>query len=48
METKKNKKKEQLQIKIFYFVQCIRKLRYYSYVIYSFHWKSAVEYDSSV
>ena len=30
---KKNKKKEEFQIAIFHFVQCIRKLRYYSDVI---------------
>ena len=32
----------------FYFAQCIRKLRYYSDVIHSFHWKSAIEHDCGV
>ena len=29
----------------FYFTQCIRKLRYYSDVINSFDWKSAIEHN---
>ena len=32
----------------FYFVRYVRKLRYYSDVIYSFDWKSAVEHDGGV
>ena len=33
---------------IFYFVRCVRKLRYYSDVIHSFDWKSAIEHDGGV
>ena len=32
----------------FYFARCVRKLRYYSDVIHSFDWKSAVEHDGGV
>ena len=40
--------KEECQIVIFYFVQCLRKLHYYSDVIHSFDWKSAIEHDGGV
>ena len=43
-----NKKKEECQIAIFYFVRCVRKLRYYGDVIHAFNWKSAVERDGGV
>ena len=33
---------------VFYFARCVRKLSYYSDVIHSFDWKSAVEHDSGV
>ena len=36
---------EECQIAIFYFARCVRKLRYYSEVIHSFVWKSAIEQD---
>ena len=32
----------------FYFVRYIRKLHYYSDVIHSFDWKSAIEHDGGV
>ena len=32
----------------FYFAWCVRKLRYYSDVIHSFDWKSAIEHDGGV
>ena len=32
----------------FYFARCVRKLRYYSDVIHSFDWKSAIEHDGGV
>ena len=32
----------------FYFTRCVRKLRYYSHVIHSFDWKSAIEHDSGI
>ena len=42
------KSAEKCQIPIFYFPRCIRQLRYYSDVIHSFNWKSAIEHDGSV
>ena len=45
---KKKKKKEECQIAIFYFVRCVRKLHYYSDVIHSFDWKSAIEHDGGI
>ena len=33
---------------IFYIARCVRKLRYYSAVIHSFDWKSAVEHNGGV
>ena len=33
---------------LFYFTQCVRTLRYYSDVIHSFDWKSAIEHDVGV
>ena len=48
-EERRKKKKEECQIAIFfYFVRCVRKLRYYSDVVHSFDWKSAVEHDGGV
>ena len=49
-------KKEQERRKIrrmpnhdfFYFARCVRKLRYYSDIIQSFDWKSAIEHDGGV
>ena len=42
------KKKKNAKSRIFFFEQCVRKLRYYSDVIHSFDWKSAVEHDGGV
>ena len=42
------RKKKNAKLGFFYFVRCIRKLRYYSNVIHSFDWKSAVEHDGGV
>ena len=42
------KEEEECQIAIFYFARCVRKLRYYSDVIHSLDWKSAVEHDGGV
>ena len=42
------KRQEKCQITIFNFARCVRKLRYYSDVIHSFDWKSAVEHDDGV
>ena len=39
---------EECQILIFYFARCVRKLHYYSDVIHSFDWKSAIEHDGGV
>ena len=40
---------EECQIaSFFYFAQCVSKLRYYSDVIHSFDWKSAIEHDGGV
>ena len=33
---------------LFYFAQCVRKLRFYSDVIHSFDWKSAIQHDGGV
>ena len=44
----KKKKEEECQFVIFNFTWCIRKLCYYSDVIHSFDWKSAVEHDGGV
>ena len=38
-------KKEECQIAIFYFAQCIRKIVLYRH---SFDWKSAIEHDGGV
>ena len=35
-------------LNFFYFGQCICKLGYYSDVIHSFDWKSAIEHNGSV
>ena len=34
--------------RFFYFMQCVRKLRYYGDVIHSFDCKSAIEHDGGV
>ena len=41
----KNKKKNAEMAIFLNFMRCVRKLRYYSDVIHSFDWKSAVEHD---
>ena len=48
LKKEEEENKEECQIAIFYFVRCVRKLRYYSDVIYSFDWKSAIEHDGVV
>ena len=43
---KNNKKKKKIaKSRFFYFARCVRKLRYYSDIIHSFDWKSAIEHD---
>ena len=41
----KKEEERECQIAIFYFTRCERKLRYYSDVIHSLDWKSAIEHD---
>ena len=36
------------KLQFFYFAQCISKLSYFSDIIHSFDWKSAVKYDGGV
>ena len=43
-----NKEKCQIIIFLLCMVHTVRKLRYYSDVIYSFHWKSAIKHDGGV
>ena len=45
---RRKKEDEECQIRIFLTAQCVRKLRYYSNVIHSFDWKSAMEHDGDV
>ena len=42
------KKEEECQIVIFYFVRCVHQFALYSDVIHSFDWKSAIEHDGGV
>ena len=44
------RRKKNAKSRFFYFAQCVRKLHYnyYSDVIRSFDWKSAVEHDGGV
>ena len=44
----RSRKKKNDKSVIFYFVRCVHKLRYYSDVIHSFDWKSAIEHDGGV
>ena len=46
--TEERRKKKKCQIANFYFAWCVRKLCYYSDVIHSFDWKSAIEHDGGV
>ena len=39
------KEERRMPNSVFYFARCVRKLRYYSDVIHSCHWKSAIEHD---
>ena len=41
-------KKKNATSRLFYFAQHVRELRYYSDVIHSFNWKSAVKHDGGV
>ena len=45
---RRRKKKNAKSRFFFYFARCARKLRYFSDVIPSFHWKSAIEHDGRV
>ena len=45
---RRRKKKKNAKSQFFYFAWCVRKLLYYSDVIHSFDWKSAVEHDGGV
>ena len=45
---KKKEEEKECQIANFYFARCLRKLRYYSDVIHSFDWKSAIEHYGGV
>ena len=54
-EERKRRKKEEEELRrrmpnrdFFYFALCIRKLLYYSDVIHSFDWKSAIKHDGGV
>ena len=38
-------RRKNVKWRFFYFAQCLRKFRYYSDVIHSFDWKSAVQHD---
>ena len=42
------RRKKNAKSRFFYFAWCVRKLRYYSDVIHSFDWKSAIEHDGGV
>ena len=44
---RKNKKKN-AKLRYFFFTRCVCNLRYYSDVIHSFDWKSAIEHDGHV
>ena len=44
----KKEEEEQCQIAIFYFAWCVCKLCYYSDIIHSFDWRSAIEHDGGV
>ena len=44
----KKMKKEECQIAIFYFTQCVLKLCYYSNLMHACDWKSAVKHDGGV
>ena len=46
--TEERRKKKNAKSRFFYFARCVHKLRYYSDVIHSFDWKSAVEHDGGV
>ena len=42
------RRKKNAKSRFFYFMRCVCKLGYYSDVIHSFDWKSAVEHDGVV
>ena len=44
----RRRKKKNAKSRFFYFAWCICKLRYYSGVIHSFDWKSAIKHDGGV
>ena len=45
---RRRRKKKRMPNPYFYFARFLRKLRYYSDIIHSFDWKSAVEHDGGV
>ena len=47
-ERRRRKKKKNAKSLFFSIARCVRKLRYYSDVIHSFDWKSAIEHDGGV
>ena len=47
-EIEKERRRRMPNSYFFYFAWCVRKLRYSSDIIHSFHWKSAVEHVGSV
>ena len=42
------RRKRRVPNRDFYFAWCVRKLRYYSDVIHSFNWRSAIEHGGGV
>ena len=45
---RRRRKKKNDKSRFFLTARCLRKLRYYSDAIYSFDWKSAIEYGGGV
>ena len=45
--TEERRRRKNAKWRFFYFEWCVRKLLYYSDLIHSFDWKSAIEYDGS-
>ena len=45
---KKEERRRRMPNRDFYFARCVRNLRYYSDVIHSFNWISAIEHDGGV
>ena len=47
-EERRRRRKKNAKSRFFYFVRWERKLHYYSDIIHSFNWKSAIEHDGGV